>query len=70
VKIELRDQTGQPVPQFVVRADSVEERMILKAFFSHIANRAEFCFHGYCLTDGEVSSFNFGCKDRSDVSKE
>jgi hypothetical protein len=61
VKIEMADATGCPVPQFVVRPETEEEQMLVKAFIG-LMNMGgwRFHFHGAVHEDGRITSFNFG----------
>src|SRR5271165_3375684 len=63
MRIELASQTGHPVPQFVVHAESQVESMVLEAFVAY-ARQSErpvkFHLHGWACTNGRPSSFNFG----------
>lgn len=56
-------------PQFVVEAETMEEREILKMFCNYDYYRGEeyeFCMHGRCYKFGfnGVSSFNFGYRKK------
>lgn len=63
MRIEIADQTGVPVPQFVVHAENACDRQILKMFCALGSDkRWVFWRHGQTYKGGEdgVSSFNFG----------
>jgi len=63
MRIELVRQTGHPVPQFVVYAESDLEGWLLEMFVAyprHSARPVKFHLHGMAITDGRPSSFNFG----------
>lgn len=64
MRLEMVDATGCPVPQFIIKADTNEERLLLKAFV-HFRDQARDSWvlgmHGYDVDSGAgVSSFNFG----------
>lgn len=64
MRLELADSTGCPVPQFIIKAESDADRMLLKAFTQFRDNAKDewvFWFHGSCVEEGAgVASFNFG----------
>jgi len=65
MRIRVAEQTGHPVPQFVVYADDETERAILGAFTNYKQNSkqpVQFWLHGstYSCDVSGVTSFNFG----------
>lgn len=61
MKVRMADSTGIPVPQFIIEAETADDRMLLKAFllFKEHAS-VTFVMHGYGVRDGDYTSFNFG----------
>lgn len=64
MKIRMEESTGCPVPQFVVEAETEDERLMLRAFSTfpdYTKEKWEFRFHGWTLSCGQgATSFNFG----------
>ena len=63
MKIRLSDSTGRPELQFVVEAESDEDRLFLKMFiYSPLYSKDKLIFHLHGHSGGGVgiSSFNFG----------
>ena len=75
MKIRLSDSTGRPEPQFVVEAESDEDRLFLKMFiYSPLYSKDKLIFHLHGHSGGNVgiSSFNFGwvVKQPLEISEE
>lgn len=63
MKVGIADATGCPVPQFIIYPETLEERLLLKAFCQFPRQAKEewkFTLHGEVYQDGNVTSFNFG----------
>ena len=63
MKIKAAPATGCPVPQFVVYAETEEDRMLMRAFTSfpdYARESWEFRLHGPTFGDGDIQAFNFG----------
>lgn len=69
MKIEFSDATNCPVPQFVVFAETKQERLLLKAFF-HMWHKPEWEFavggitHSSSVEQPNITSFNFGLRKK------
>ena len=63
MKIRIADSTNRPEPQFVVEAESDNDRHILKMFCQishHSKVKLKFWMHGYSSDPNGYQSFNFG----------
>jgi len=68
MRVEIASQTGQPVPQFIIYAETDAERLVMQQFvtYSYYEPRPVFWLHGWTYGMGMtgVSSFNFGYRNR------
>jgi hypothetical protein len=63
MKIEYAVATGCPFGQFIVEAETSQEKAILSTFLQANAHKWKFQLHGWtyqCDGSGGVDSFNFG----------
>jgi hypothetical protein len=72
MRIKIAESKGCPAPQFVVIAETDQERAILK-IFCHINDYSnkhwKFYFHGCTYEQGIESAFNFGwTEDEAKIS--
>jgi hypothetical protein len=65
MKVEIGEHTDHPVPQFIVVAEDTHDSALLKMFSWYLSNAdVEFCLHGLCSTGGQISSINFGVRNK------
>lgn len=61
MKIEFADNHG--LPQFIVKSETSLDKEILSNFVNvqeKVDRSMRFHLHGYCYSDGNIISFNFG----------
>lgn len=71
MKVEIGDSTGCPVPQFIIKAETEQDRAILKSFVSlpkYAKDSWKFSLHGYTLENGDIWSFNFGWSREDNIT--
>lgn len=65
MKVRAAHSTGRSEPQFVIEAETEQDRLILKMFEKpHDDKSARFVIHGFTYEIGKgIISFNFGWGD-------
>jgi hypothetical protein len=67
MKIRVAESTGRPEPQFVVEAETAEDRVFLKMFLTirdyYPERKLALHMHGYGSNGHGYNSFNFGWRE-------
>ncbi len=70
MKIRFADATGCPFGQFVVYAETEEEKAIMRLFLKGMEGpRWKFWLHGYSVGSTKGETFNFGWIENEEIKK-
>ena len=73
MKVRIAHSTSSPFNQFVVEAETIEEKLLLRLFVDApdlCKDGLKFHIHGHSRANDGVSSFNFGWIKKPDTQQQ